>query len=174
MSVAPIDGKLVQAVFGRVLAADLGAQLKALLVDDGLILNDPTRQCPRPVWYAAIERTAEALFPGEGALRRLGRHIVAMVQQRSLVKGPWLGMARLLGPRRALRQGAEHSGHGPVRWHVAERSKREVEVRFEELEQPEFLAGLLEGAIELVGGENAQVVVEGVRDGHLVMAARWR
>ena len=105
-----IPGKLVKGVFQRALFADLSADLITALAAAGLDLSVPLHDAyPRTVWYRAIELTAASLFPDEAPdarLRRLGRHVIESLEARKLVKGPWLSMAKLMGPRRALSKAA--------------------------------------------------------------------
>ncbi|MCU0695417.1 MAG: DUF2378 family protein [Myxococcaceae bacterium] len=175
----PIPGKLVKGVFQRVLFADLSAELIAALAGAGLDLSVPVQEAyPRPVWYRSIELTADSLFPdGDQAsrLRRLGRHVIEVLEARKLLKGPWLSMAKLMGPRRALKQAAEMGGqYSPVQLDVRERSSRELEVTVAEDQQAEFLAGLLEGLVGVLGGKAPAVRVESAGNGRAVMAASWR
>jgi uncharacterized protein (TIGR02265 family) len=174
-----IPGKLVKGVFQRALFADLSADLITALAAAGLDLSVPLHDAyPRTVWYRAIELTAASLFPDEAPdarLRRLGRHVIESLEARKLVKGPWLSMAKLMGPRRALSKAAELGAqYSPVRLDVREHHSKEVEVTVAEDQQPEFLAGLLEALVELLGGKVASVRVEAAGHGRAVMRASWR
>lgn len=179
MSLDNVPGQLVKAVFQRVLFQDLSAELIGALAHAGLDLSTPLKPAyPKAVWCRSIELTADSLFPEAAAdarLRRLGRHLIESLESRKLVKGPWLSMAKFMGPRRALKQGAELGAqHSPIPLHVKERSSKELEVSLDEGDQPEFLAGMLEGLVEALGGKSAQVTVESVVHGRAVMAATWR
>ncbi len=179
MSLENVPGQLVKAVFQRVLFQDLSAELIGALAKAGLDLSVPVQPAyPKAVWCQSIELTAESLFPEaapDARLRRLGRHLIESLESRRLVRGPWLSMAKLMGPRRALKQGAEMGAQfSPVALHVKERSSKLLEVSLEEDAQPEFLAGLLEGLVEALGGKSAQVTIESVVHGRAVMAASWR
>lgn len=175
MSAQLLPGKLFDGVFRRALGPQLTVELKAALLAEGLDLDALQPTYPRAVWYRAIGCTAEALFPGDpSGQRRLGKHIMTMVDERHLIKGPWLGLARLLGPRRALRQAADHVEHSPIRLSIFEKATTEFEILVDEVEQPEFLAGLLEGAIALLGGREPRAVVQGARGAGTVLSARWR
>jgi uncharacterized protein (TIGR02265 family) len=174
-----IPGKLVKGVFQRVLFADLSADLITALAGAGLDLSVPLQEAyPRPVWYRSIELTADSLFPDAEPMsrqRRLGRHIIDALESRKLLKGPWLSMAKLMGPRRALTQAAEMGAqYSPVNLSVRERSSKELEVTVSEDQQPEFLAGLLEGLVGVLGGKAPSVKVESAGNGRAVMAASWR
>lgn len=174
-----VPGKLVKGVFQRALFPDLSADLITALAGAGLDLSIPLQEAyPRPVWYRSIELTAESLFPeleAPGRLRSLGRHLIESLETRKLVKGPWLSMAKLMGPRRALKQAAEMGAqYSPIHLDVKERSAKELEVTVAEDQQPEFLAGLLEGLIDVLGGKGSQVRVESAANGRAVMAATWR
>lgn len=174
-----IPGKLVKGVFQRVLFQDLSADLIQSLADAGIDLSVPVKEAyPRPVWYRSIELTADSLFPDTAQsqrLRQLGRHLIESLDTRKLLKGPWLSMAKLMGPRRALKQAADLGAqYSPIHLDVKERSAKELEVTVAEDQQTEFLAGLLEGLLEVLGGKSPHVKVLSVANGRAVMAASWR
>ncbi|MBL8924345.1 MAG: DUF2378 family protein [Myxococcaceae bacterium] len=174
-----VPGKLVKGVFQRVLFPDLSAELITELAGAGLDLSIPVKDAyPRPIWYRSIELTAASLYP-EGdppaRLRQLGRHVIEALDSRKLVKGPWLGMAKLMGPRRALKQAVEHGAqYSPIHLDIRERSSKELEITVAEDQQTEFLAGLLEGLIGILGGKAPHVKVLSTANGRAVMAATWR
>lgn len=174
-----VPGKLVKGVFQRVLFPDLSAELITELAGAGLDLSIPVKDAyPRPVWYRSIELTAESLYPEvepPARLRQLGRHVIEALDSRKLVKGPWLGMAKLMGPRRALKQAVEHGAQfSPIHLDIKERSPKELEITVAEDQQTEFLAGLLEGLVEILGGRTPHVKVLSTANGRAVMAATWR
>ena len=173
-----IPGKLVDGLFRKLLLHELTAELVTLLAEAGVDVSVPAAEAyPRAVWYRAIELTAAALYPAEpppGQLHRLGRHVIDSWQRRG-IKGPWLGVAKLMGPRRAMKQAAELAGkYSPVRLEVHDQGKSAVEIRVDEGQQPEFLAGLLEGVIGVLGGKDAHVHVTGAAPEKGVFAATWR
>ena len=177
MSHTPISGKLVDGVFRRVLAEDVSLTLKDELAQNGLDLGALAPSYPREVWYRAVALTAAALFPQElpeAQLRSLGRHVIRSLESRRVIRGPWLAMARLMGPRRALRQAAGHLHESPVALSVTERSRSEVEIVVEELEQPEFLVGLLEAACTALGARHCRVTVEGRSATGTTFGVSWR
>ena len=173
-----IPSALAQAVFHRVLAEDLTDELRGALAGAGLDVAALAAAVPRGTWERALELTAQALFPGAPAddgLRRLGRHLVDVLPQRGLVKKAWLSMARLLGPRRALKQGAGlKSDSSPVAVTVVDRGSHEVEVHVDDGRQPQLLAGLLEGLVALLGGKDVRVLVASVQPHGSVLVASWR
>jgi uncharacterized protein (TIGR02265 family) len=174
-----IPGQWVKGVFQRVLFQDLSAELITQLAGAGLDLSAQIAESyPRRVWHRSIELTADSLFPEvahEKRLRKLGQHIIQSLESRRLVKGPWLAMAKLMGPRRALKQAAELGApNSPIRLELKERSSREVEITIAEDQQAEFLAGLLEALVAALGGKSPHVKVESVTKGHAVFAASWR
>jgi uncharacterized protein (TIGR02265 family) len=174
-----IPGQWVKGVFQRVLFPDLSADLIIALAGVGLDLSVPLAEAyPRVVWYRAVELTADSLFPEllqDKRLRQLGRHVIQSLESRRLVKGPWLGVAKLMGPRRALKQAAQMgAADSPIPLELTERSAREVEIVVAEDQQAEFLAGLLEGLVAALGGKSPQVIIESVGNGRAVMAASWR
>jgi uncharacterized protein (TIGR02265 family) len=161
----PIPGKLVESVFRRVLAADITPELKTQLAEAGLDVSGPMQPSyPRPVWYQAIELTAKTLFPQDplpSQLRKLGAHIISSLQSRQIIKSSYLTMAKLMGPRRAIKQAMDFTDRSPIKLTITERSKTEFEVSVDDTHQPEFLTGLLEQAITMLGGKNASVTSAG-------------
>lgn len=179
MTIEHVPGQLVKGVFQRVLFQDLSADLIGSMATAGVDLSAPLQSSyPKATWVRVIELTSQSLYPDEAEpdrLRQLGRHIIEALQARKLVKGPWLSMAKLMGPRRALKQAAEMGvQYSPVRLDVKERSSKELEIDLDEDAQPEFLAGLLEGLVEALGGKDARVRIESAANGRAVMAATWR
>jgi uncharacterized protein (TIGR02265 family) len=175
----PISGKLVDGVFRRALGPELPSELRARLLAEGLDLAPATLapSYPRPLWYQAVALTAAALYPAEAPdaqLRRLGRHVLEALQARGAFKTGWVGVARLLGPRRALLQAAGRPEHLPVKVHVKELARTRFELWTEERQQAEFLAGLLEGTCALLGGKEPTVQVIGERGDGMVLMASWR
>lgn len=178
MSTTVIPGKLVEAVFKRVLAPDLTPALIDQLVKVGVDVSIPMEPSyPRTTWYLAIELTAKALYPDDplpSQLRRLGGHIITCLQSRHIVKGAWLTMAKLAGPRRALKQAMDFTDRSPVKLTITERSKTEFEISVDDTEQSDFLAGLLEAAITMLGGKNAAVKLEATSESSSLFLATWR
>ena len=176
MSVIP--GKLVEAVFKRVLGPDLNPELIKQLTAIGLDLSGPMETSyPRTAWYLAIELTAKALYPEDPLavqLRKLGGHIINCLQSRQIIKGTWLTMAKLMGPRRALKQAMDFTDRSPVKLTITERAKNEFAISVDDTEQPDFLAGLLEAAITMLGGKDGNVSLEGTREGSSHFRAAWR
>jgi len=174
-----ISGKLVDGLFRRVLKRDLSSELLAALAQGGLDLTgDPLEPSyPKEVWYRAVALTAAALFPleaSEAQLRRLGLHVITALTSRGLLRGPWLGVARLLGPRRALRQISGHLAESPVALMITEKGRSAVEIHVEETEQPEFLAGLIEAACTALGAEACRVTVASRTATGITFHAAWR
>lgn len=173
-----IPGKLVEGVFKRVLAADLTPDLITRLASVGVDVSGPMEPTyPRTTWYLAVELTAKTLFPDDGLsvqLRRLGGHIISSLQSRGIIKGAWLSMARLMGPRRALKQAMDFTDRSPVKVSITERAKNEFLISVDDTEQPDFLAGLLESAIAMLGGKAPEVSLEAAREGSSHFRATWR
>lgn len=173
-----IPGKLVEGVFKRVLAADLTPELITKLASVGVDVSAPMEPAyPRTTWYLAVELTAKTLFPEDGLsvqLRRLGGHIISSLQSRGIIKGAWLSMARLMGPRRALKQAMDFTDRSPVKVTITERAKNEFSISVDDTEQPDFLAGLLEAAIAMLGGKAPEVSLEAAREGSSHFRATWR
>lgn len=173
-----VPGKLVKGVYQRALFSDLSAGLITSLASAGIDLSKPLLESyPIAAWYRSIELTAESLFveaPAAHRQRALGRHLIEVLDSRKLIKGPWLGMAKLMGPRRALKQAADLGGQfSPIRLEARERNAREFEVTVGDDQQSEFLAGLLEGLLTVLGARSAQVKVESAAAGQAVFSATW-
>ena len=173
-----IPGKLVEAVFKRVLGPDLTPELLTQLATIGVDVSGPMETSyPRTAWYLAIELTSKALYPEDPLsiqLRKLGGHIIASLISRQIIKGPWLTMAKLMGPRRSLKQAMDFTERSPVKLNITERSKTEFVISVDDTEQPDFLAGLLEAAIAMLGGKAAAVSLENTREGSSHFLATWR
>lgn len=173
-----IPGKLVEGVFRRALAGDLTPPLLEQLAAIGVDLSVPPQPAyPRPTWYRAIELTAAALYADDVPdvqLRKLGQHIMRSLKEREIIKGPWLSMAKLLGPRRALKQAADFAQGGPIKLTLVEKGKQEVEIFVEEGEQPALLAGILEGTIALLGGKEPAAEVGARSEAGTTFLTRWR
>ncbi len=173
-----IPGKLVEGLFKKVLAADVSPALMAQLAEAGVNLSAPLPDSlPRAAWYRAISLTAQTLFPNDAPqaqLKKLGHHVMEALQSRGIIKGPWLSMARLMGPRRSLRQAMDFLDRSPVKLEITERSKTEFEIFVDDPEQPEFLAGLLQSAIGVLGGKDAAVSQLPPQPGASLFRATWR
>ena len=176
MKKSTIPGKLIDAVFRRVLHDEIAAPLEAQLLAAGVNVNAPAAaEVAKEIWYQAIELTAAALFPGHDGQRRLGRHVLDSLQSKKLVKGPFLTMAKMLGPKRALKQAAQYSdAFSPVPLRLEERDGKEVEVHADEGHQIDFLAGLLEGLVAALGGKDVRVLVDSQTSEKTVFVASWK
>jgi uncharacterized protein (TIGR02265 family) len=178
MPTAPVSGKLVDGVFRRVLGPDLTPPLVSSITALGIDLEQRSEvELLREVWYEAIALTAAGLFPQHSEaerLHRLGRHVIDALQTRNVLNRPWLSMAKLLGPRRAMRQAAEYSERfSPVKLEIHERGYRELEIHVEEDRQLEFLTGLLEGLVAALGGRRPTVSVLSTDGARAVLMAVW-
>lgn len=173
-----IPGKLVDGVFKRVLAPDLTPALISRLATVGVDLSvPPPPHYPRTAWYLAVELTAKELYPDQPLavqLRRLGAHIISALQSRHIIKGPWLSMAKLMGPRRALKQAMDFLDRSPVKVTITERAKNDFAIAVNDTEQADFLAGLLESAIAMLGGKSPGVSLESTHEGSSHFRATWR
>ena len=175
---ATIPGKMVQGLFKRVLAPDLTPELIAQLAAVGIDLSvPPPAAYPRSAWYQAIALTAKTLFhehPEPAQLRKFGGHIIQSLQTRDIIKSTWLTMARFAGPRRALKQAMDFTDRSPVKLTITELSKTEFEISVDDKEQPDFLAGLLESAIHMLGGKQPKVHLKGPQGEANLFTATWR
>jgi len=173
-----IPGKMVEGLFKRVLAPDLTPTLKTQLAEAGVDLSAPAPHAyPRATWYRAVELTAQTMYPGQPAetqLRKFGGHIIESLQAREIIKSTWLTMARFMGPRRALKQAMDFTDRSPVKLGITELSKTEFEISVDDQQQPEFLAGLLEAAIHMLGGKSPSVTLKGPKGDSNLFRATWR
>ena len=178
MSHDTIPGKLVESVFKKVLAPDLTPAAIEGLAALGIELHAaPPDTYLRTTFHQAMALMGRTLYPSLAPpeqLYRLGRHLIASLQTRNVVKGAFISMARFLGPRRALKQAVDHLDRSPVKLTVTERSKTEFEIAVDDREQPEFLRGMLEEAIHLLGGRSAEVALLGPQGESNVFRASWR
>jgi uncharacterized protein (TIGR02265 family) len=169
---------MVQGLFKRVLAPDLTPELTAQLAAVGIDLSvPPPPSYPRSAWYQSIELTSKALFPNQPApeqLRKFGGHIIQSLQSRDIIKSTWLTMARFMGPRRALKQAMDFTDRSPVKLTINELSKTEFEIGVDDKEQPDFLAGVLEAAVTMLGGKSASVSLKGPHGESNLFRATWK
>jgi uncharacterized protein (TIGR02265 family) len=166
-----IPGKLVGAVYGTVLGPDVTPALKAQLTSIGFDLKSPAEKYTKKQWYESVEVTSATLFPNDAqAQRKLGNHIISSLKERGIVKGAWLTMARLLGPRKALEKAADFAHYSPVKLKVEQTEKNAVEITVDDKNQPEFLAGLLETTLTMLGAKDTKVESQG--EG--LFSASWR
>jgi uncharacterized protein (TIGR02265 family) len=169
---------MVNGLFTRVLGPDLTPALKAQLAGVGIDVAAPVPDSyPRTAWYQAIELTSKTLFPelpSSAQLRKLGGHVIASLQSRQIIKSAYLAMAKFAGPRRALKQAMDFTDRSPVKLTITELSKTEFEISVDDKEQPDFLAGLLEAAIEMLGGKSPQVSLKGPQGDSNLFRATWR
>jgi uncharacterized protein (TIGR02265 family) len=175
---ATIPGKMVQGLFKRVLAPDLTPELIIELAAVGIDLSvPPPPTYPRSAWYQAIALTAKSLFPDHrepAQLRKFGGHIIQSLQTRDIIKSTWLTMARFAGPRRALKQAMDFTDRSPVKLTINELSKTEFEIGVDDKEQPDFLAGVLEAAVTMLGGKSAAVSLKGPQGESNLFRATWK
>lgn len=176
---ATVPGKLVNSVFNKALGADLVLAVKEQLKTEGLDFDALPGRVAKPLWFRAIELTAASLYPTVSAppeqQRQLGRHVVTALQSRGLLKGPWVTMAKFLGPRRAMKQAASLGPeNSPVKMSVREVGSNALEITVDEGHKTEFLAGLLEALVGLLGGKDSRVATVSSSDTQTVFSATWR
>lgn len=169
---------MVNGLFTRVLGPDLTPDLKTQLAGAGVdVAAPPPDSYPKTTWYRAIELTSKALFPsldGPAQQRKLGAHVIDSLQTRQIVKSAYLTMAKFMGPRRALKQAMDFTDRSPVKLTITELSKTEFEISVDDKEQPDFLAGLLEAAIGMLGGKSASVSLKGPQGDANLFRATWK
>ncbi len=157
-----LQSKLVQGVFFRTLHGVLTPEAEALLAKLGIVRDGMPETLPRTVWYRAIDAVSASLYPSETLLERhrhLGHQVIAGMADQRIVPRSILAAVRLLGPRRALTFGAARVTRAPLSLSVEDGGERSVIVRTDELEQPDFLAGMLEAVVKALWGKAAHVAI---------------
>jgi uncharacterized protein (TIGR02265 family) len=166
-----IPGKLVGAVYGKVLAPDVTPAVIEKFKVIGINIASPEEKYTKKQWYESVDVMSQHLFPGDAkAHRKLGNHLISSLKERGIVKSAYLSMAKLLGPRKALEKAAEFAHYSPVKLTIEQVEKTVVEITVDDKHQPEFLAGLLETTLTMLGAKDTVVTSEG--EG--VFNARWK
>ncbi|MBK7865267.1 MAG: DUF2378 family protein [Archangiaceae bacterium] len=173
-----VSGKWVEGLFNRALGPSIDAELSKLLEAEGLELKRPMQaKYPRDLFVRWVTLSARELFPGTEqpqALRLLGAKVVEDMRAAGDIRGAVLTMARLMGPRRVLRQLAEYvQGQSSLRVKLEERSKTDVRLELNDGELADFLAGSLEVILGLVGARSATVETRCEAPDRSVLSLRW-
>ncbi len=170
----------VEALFLKALENRLTPACRMRLGEAGLDLEQkltPTYTLEQ--WKQFLRIAADHIYagmPAEAAYYSLGERFIDGYFSTLFGKA-LLGMARLLGPRRALTQARlcfrTSTNCSEVR--IVERGPTEVEFWLTDIgaDQPTFVAGALARAAELSGGQRVAVVPEGFDGQSATYHVRW-
>jgi uncharacterized protein (TIGR02265 family) len=170
----------IEALFLRALENRLTPACRQRLLEAGLDLEQklsPTYTLEQ--WKQFLRIAADHVYagmPAEAAYYSLGERFMDGYFS-SLFGRALLGMARLLGPRRALTQARlcfrTSANCSEVR--IVERSPTEVEVWLTDIgaDLPTFVAGVLARAAELSGGQRVVAIPEGFDGQSATYHVRW-
>lgn len=173
-----VSGKWVEGLFHRALRRALNAELVAQLSSQGLRLDQPfAHTYPRERFVHWLEMTASSLYPAsarETGLEQLGARVVHELKSGGAIKGPVLAMAKLVGPRRSLKQLVEFiDGHGSLKISLRERSKKDFELELNESDLATFVAGALKPLLETLGARSPRVQTQVVSPTKTVLQLSW-
>ena len=153
---------LFKVALGPVMTVELSSALKRA----GLDLDRPLKPAyPRAQWNEFVRIAAEGLWPGEAperAYRDLGRQLISGYSQTLMGKAV-TAVVRLIGPRRVLERMTRNlrSGGNFNLTRVEDVAPGEVKFWINEpYLHPDYVAGLIEAALELAGAKQVQVKLE--------------
>lgn len=172
------SGKVIEGVFTQALADSLSAELRLRLVAEGVNVDGPVLESyPAEVFMRALEIAAAEIFPGKSqgeALRALGVKVVLALRARGAIKGPVLMVAKVMGPKRVLKQLVQQAHKGNTYLEVTLREvSHGAQLELNDGSLAEFLAGALEGLLGALGARSP--IVEPRIDGphRAVLHAHW-
>jgi uncharacterized protein (TIGR02265 family) len=157
-----VSGRLVAGLFEKGLTGAVTPELRAHLEAEGIALQKLAPSYPHATWIRGLEITASELYAGEvlsDGLRKLGARVVRNLKASGVIKGPFLTMGKLMGPKRVLKQisGQPVRGAEFLRIEVHEKNGKHLEVHLNDGAIGDFLAGGLEAILEVLGGRNPRV-----------------
>ena len=173
-----VSGKWVEGLFNKALGPSIDRELNELLKAEGLELSRPLQHAyPRERFVKWLTLSAREMFPDEEpaqALRLLGAKVVEDLRAAGSLKGPVLGVAKLLGPRRVLHKLADYvQGQSSLRVKLEEQGKGAAQLELNDGELGDFVAGSLESILRLVGARSPQVDATQVAPDRSVLSLRW-
>jgi uncharacterized protein (TIGR02265 family) len=175
-----VYSETVEALFLRALENRLTPACRMRLREAGLDLDQklsPTYTLEQ--WKQFLRVAADHIYagmPAEAAYYSLGERFMEGYFS-TLFGRALLGMARLLGPRRALTQARlcfrTSANCSEVR--IVERGPTELEFWLTDIgaDQPTFVAGVLARAAELAGGQRVVAMPEGFDGQSATYHVRW-
>ncbi len=173
-----ISGKIVAGLFEKGLTGAVTPELEAHLLAEGIELRALRDTYPYDTWVRGLEVTAAELYQGEvlsDALRKLGGRVVTTVKHSGLIKGAWLTMGKLMGPKRVLLQIHNQPVRGAdfLRVEVREKSSKHLEVQLNDGALGDFIAGALEAVLEGLGAKRPKVLPRITTPERCVLDVTW-
>ncbi len=173
-----VSGKWVEGLFNRALGPSIDHELSELLKAEGLELKRPMQHSyPRERFVRWLTISARELFPGREqaeALRMLGAKCVEDLKTSGGIKSAVLTMAKVMGPRRVLRQLADYvQGQSSLRVKVEEQGKTAAQIELNDGELADFVAGSLEVLLGYLGARSPKVDATTVSPERSVLSLRW-
>ena len=173
-----VSGKWVEGLFSRSLGTAISGTLSEQLKAAGLHLDRPLASSyPRTSFVQWLQLAAADLYPGveaEAALERLGGRVVEELQSSGGLRGPVLTMAKLMGPRRTLRQLVDFvQGQSSLKIDVDEKSKYEVHLTLNESDLAPFVAGSLMRILQAIGAKQPAVATRVLGGDASQLALTW-
>jgi uncharacterized protein (TIGR02265 family) len=173
-----VSGKWVDGLFNRALGTAIDNELNEMLKAEGLELSRPLQHSyPRERFVTWVRISAREMFPGEEqavALRLLGARVVTELRSGGSIKGAVVTMAKLMGPRRVLRQLADSiASSSSVRVQLKEQGKTAAQIELNDGELADFVAGSLECILGLVGARSPKVDTMQVTPDRSVLSLKW-
>ena len=157
-----VSGKIVAGLFELGLTGAVTPELEAHLAAEGIELTKLRDSYPYATWVRGLEITASELYEGEvlsDALRKLGVRVVTTIKASGLIKGAYLTMGKLMGPKRVLMQinGQPVRGADFLKVEVREKGGKHLEIHLNDGALGDFVAGALEAVLEGLGARRPKV-----------------
>lgn len=168
-----------EALFGIALKNRLTPRMKERLRGIGVHLDRKLQPAyPRAVWAEALSITREEIFPflptPEG-FRELGRTVLNGYAE-TLVGKALASIVRLIGPKRTLARMTKNlrsaSNFNDTRFVDLGPTSAEIWVN-EGIIHPEYVGGLLEGALRYAGATNPKISVLARDENGCTYSASW-
>ncbi|WP_407736389.1 DUF2378 family protein [Hyalangium sp.] len=169
-----VEGLFLVALRGR-----LSAAAAASLRRTGLDLSKKLLPAyPFEIWKQCLEIAVRDLYshlPRPEAWRRIG-HALVEGMARTVIGRATAGVARLLGPLRALRrlEATLKSADNYVEARITERSATCLEVSINEvMGQPTYYQGILEASLAMTGAKGGRVELLSCEGGGATFRVQW-
>ena len=170
----------VESVFQRALGGEVPPALQDRLRKLGLDLSKPLLPAyPVPLWNQVLELTVATLSPGEPVDRAaclLGERMMHGYRA-TLVGQAVLAMAKLIGPKRALKRSRQNwrSGNNYSEVEVVELGPTDFRLTFNESGISRWVSqGLLKAGLTFAGAKELVVDVESFNELHCVYRVTWK